>query len=116
MILNTCRELIFFSATPHPKIPSAPTSVLSLLEFSLSKVPNRRKPPPCNTSQEEEMLVSLVLQMSEVVLMDRSPSEQLLSIAAGGADRLSCSLLHIWLTAPAFGSESAWIFAVCRLV
>lgn len=62
------------------------------------------------------MLVPLLLGMSGVVLMDRSPNEQLLSVPAGGADRLSRSLLHIWLAAPAFGTASAWIFAVCRVV
>lgn len=62
------------------------------------------------------MLVSLTLGMSGAELMDCSSNEQLLSVPAGGADRLSRSLLHIWLAAPAFGTESARIFAVCRVV
>lgn len=59
------------------------------------------------------MLVSLLLGMRWAELTECSSNEQLLSIPAGGADRLSHSLLHIWLAAAAFGIEPVWIFAVC---
>jgi len=89
--------------------------MLSLLGFPSAKSPTRENLSP-NVSQGAGMLVSLVLGMSGVELMYCSPNKQLLPASAGGADRLSRSLLNIWLAAPAFGTESAWIFAVCRVV
>lgn len=117
MILNTCRELMFCSTTPHSKIPCALAASLSLVGFPSAKSPRGENlPPPQNISRGEGTLVSLLLGMSGVELMDCSPKEQLLPIPARGADRPSRSLLHIWLAAPASGTESAWIFAVCRVV
>ena len=53
MILNTCRELIFCSATPHPKIPCAPTTTCSLVGFPSAKSPTGENLPP-ETSHKEK--------------------------------------------------------------
>lgn len=42
--------------------------------------------------------------------------QQLLPTPAGEANRPSCGLLHIWLLVLMSGTESTWIFAVCRVV
>lgn len=118
MIINTCRELVFCSTTPHPKTHHALTSTLSLLCFPSAKSPaqkRQRKPPP-ETPHKKTRCWDLWCWDGPGGLWPQQTCKQLPSTPAGEANRPSRGLLHIWLAAPTSGTKSMGIFAVCRAV